>query len=298
MQNNKKLKLLFIVNPVAGGKGKQDWEASIREYFKNQPHSIEFYILTGASDTTSIRNYISTLNIDRVVAVGGDGTVKLVAGVLKETPIPLGILPAGSANGMAKELDIPLDINEALKIITEGTIKKIDLIKINEEELCIHLGDIGMNATIVKQFETYKKRGMWGYAKALIKVLFLKKKFRSTVITDSKTVKRHAYMIVIANAKKYGMGAVINPKGKLGDSFFEVVIVRKLNLFAVLNGIFKGESFNPRKVEVIQTRNLELHTQQKVHFQIDGEYLGKTASVKARILPQILNIIIPGPNTP
>lgn len=296
MQNNKQLYLLFIINPVAGGKNKQNWEAAIREHFKSRPHSIEFFMLTGKDDKASIKHHLSSTKPDRVVGVGGDGTIKMIAELLKETPIPLGIIPAGSANGMAKELNIPLDVNEALKIITDGTDQKIDLIKINEEELCIHLSDIGMNATIVKEFESYKKRGMWSYGRSLFKVLFSKRKFRSTIITDDKTIKRHAYMIVIANAKKYGMGAVINPEGILTDSLFEVVIVRKLNLFAVLKGIFQAKSFNPKNIEVIQTKNLELRTQQKVHFQVDGEYLGKTANVHARILPGIITLMVPKSN--
>src|SRR6476661_3903158 len=107
MHNQQPLKLLFVINPVSGGKEKQDWEASIREYFKEIPHMAEFYLLNGQSDKRSLQHYIETLSPDRVVAVGGDGTVKMVTELLKDTSIPLGIIPAGSANGMAKELAIP-----------------------------------------------------------------------------------------------------------------------------------------------------------------------------------------------
>src|SRR5215210_7458157 len=118
MHNQNPLKLLFIINPISGGKEKHDWEAAIRTYFKEKPHHTEFYLLTGKDDETSIRHHLESVKPDRVIAVGGDGTVKMIAEMVKETPLPMGILPAGSANGMARELNIPLNVEEALAVIT------------------------------------------------------------------------------------------------------------------------------------------------------------------------------------
>jgi diacylglycerol kinase family enzyme len=172
MQDGVQLKILFVINPVSGGKEKNDWEASIREYFKDKPHSMEFYLLTGKDDKVSVQHHIDRLQPDRVVAVGGDGTVKMLAGILKETGIVLGILPAGSANGMARELKVPLVAEQALDVIVNGSCRKLDLIKINEEEICLHLSDLGLNALLVKNFEQSSSRGMWGYGKAVFKVLW------------------------------------------------------------------------------------------------------------------------------
>ncbi|MGN6193600.1 MAG: diacylglycerol/lipid kinase family protein, partial [Ginsengibacter sp.] len=204
MQNPKRLKLLFVINPISGGKEKHDWENSIRQYFKEKPHLIEFYLLTGNDDKRSVQHYIESINPDRVVAVGGDGTVKMLTELLKETTMTLGILPAGSANGMAKELGIPLVAEEALHIVIDGDCKKIDVIKINEEEICIHVSDIGLNAMLVKQFEKSKKRGMWSYGRAIFKALWQITKMKVTIRTDGTTVTRNAYMVALANARKYG----------------------------------------------------------------------------------------------
>ncbi len=290
------MKLLFVINPVSGGKKKHDWEASIRNYFKAREHSIEFFMLTGKNDFTSIQHHIAAVKPDRVIAVGGDGTIKMLAAILKETQIPLAIMPAGSANGMAKELNIPPQVDKALQIVTDGECRKIDMVKINEEELCIHLSDVGLNAMLIKYYEQSETRGWTSYAKALLRVLWIKQKFRCTIKTDDQVLKRKAYMIVIANASQYGTGGTINPKGCLTDGCFEVVIVRKLNVFAVLAGILKHKSFDPKKIEVVRTKNVELSMQKNHHFQVDGEYLGKTAAVKARILPRILNIMVPREN--
>jgi diacylglycerol kinase (ATP) len=293
MQNQEPLKLLFVINPVSGGKEKHDREASIRQFFQGKLHVTEFFLLTGSGDKRSVQHYIETIKPDRVVAVGGDGTIKMLAELLMETRIPLGIIPAGSANGMAKELRIPLNVEDALKIIVEGEGKKIDVIKIDEEQISIHLSDIGLNAMLVKYFERSKKRGMWGYGKAIFRILWEKQKMNVLIKTDEATFRRKAYMVALANASKYGTGATINPTGDVADGRFEVVIVRKLNVFEILKSIFTDRSFHPEKIEVFSTKNLELGIHRKAYFQIDGEYMGKIKNIKARILPQIITVMVP-----
>ncbi|HYO20865.1 MAG TPA: diacylglycerol kinase family protein, partial [Flavisolibacter sp.] len=85
-------KILFVVNPIAGGKEKRDWETAIREFFKGSDYSIEFYIQNGQTDRPSILHYIQRFAPDKVVAIGGDGTVKMVAEIVKETTMCLGIV--------------------------------------------------------------------------------------------------------------------------------------------------------------------------------------------------------------
>lgn len=286
------MKIMFVINPVSGGKAKSNWEATIREYFKESPHNMEFYLLTGSEDATSVRHHIQSINPSRVVGVGGDGTIKMLAEILQGTAIPLGIIPAGSANGMARELGIPVNINTSLDIVMNGTVRPIDLIHINNE-LCIHLSDIGLNAMLVKYFEKSKKRGMWGYGKAVFRVLWEKQKMYATITTDTDTYKRKAYMVTIANARKYGTGANINPDGDVADGYFEVVVVRKLNLIEICKAIFTDKSFHPRRIEVFKTKTLKLSVLKKAYFQVDGEYRGKIKSLEARIFPANLLVVFP-----
>lgn len=293
MHNPADNKLLFIVNPVSGGKEKHDWEAAIRSYFRDKPHQTEFYILTGKDDLISIQHHIERLQPSKVIAVGGDGTVKMVAGLLKETEMALGILPAGSANGMAKELGIPQQMENALDVIVNGEGKKIDVLRINEEQICIHLSDVGLNAMLVKYFEQSEKRGMAGYGKAIFRVLWQKQKMKVTITADGKILKRDAYMVVLANARKYGTGANINPEGDIADGKFEIVILRKINVFEIIKAIFTDRSFHPRRIEVISAKEASIHIHRKAYFQIDGEFQGKTDRVTARVLPNILKIILP-----
>lgn len=289
----KRLKILFVVNPIAGGKEKKDWETAIREFFKESDYTIEFYIQTGKNDKPSIQNHIDRFGPDTVVAIGGDGTVKMVAEIIRETPLRLGIIPAGSANGLAKELGIPADVNGAIQVILNGEIRKLDAIRINEEELCFHLSDIGLNALLVKYFENSKKRGLWGYGQSIFKMLWNKRKMRVTIKTDTEEVKRKAFMVVLANAEKYGTGAVINPHGDVSDGEFEVVVVRKLHILEIIKAVTARKGFHPDRIEIFRTRNVTLQFQQKFPFQVDGEYMGKIASLQARIVPGIVNVLVP-----
>jgi diacylglycerol kinase family enzyme len=146
---------------------------------------------------------------------------------------------------------------------------------------------------LVKYFERSKKRGMWGYGKAIFRILWEKQKMNVLIKTDEATFRRKAYMVALANASKYGTGATINPTGNVADGRFEVVIVRKLNVFEILKSIFTDRSFHPEKIEVFSTKNLELGIHRKAYFQIDGEYMGKIKNIKARILPQIITVMVP-----
>jgi len=284
--------LLFVINPVSGGRLKKDYETAIKNYFEKLSHKINFFFLDGKNDEEELEKSIAQVKPHKVVAVGGDGTVTLVAKKILGTDMQLGILPAGSANGMARELNIPLNIEEALNIVEKGFVRKADVIKINDE-ICLHLSDIGLNARLIKYFEEGNRRGILGYAKVALKVFFRRQIIRVIIQTKEKEIKRDSFMVVLANASKYGTGAVINPTGDLYDGFFEVVIIRKLALSTLLKVWFKPQSFDPKKIEVIQAKAVHIQTYRKVHFQVDGEYKGKVNNVRARILPAKLNIVSP-----
>jgi diacylglycerol kinase (ATP) len=286
------LKLLFIINPGAGKK-KTNWKKEIKDYFSGLTHSIELFELLKPSDPALIKQKIETTAPDRVIAVGGDGTLKLIAGILQGTEIPIGLLPAGSANGMAKELGIPTDPPAALDTIVASHSKKIHLVRINDE-LCIHLSDIGFNAFVVKKFEAEGTRGMWGYVKAAWKVLLYHYHMKVEIKVDDGYIIREAAMVVIANATKYGTGVLINPAGRLDDDRFEVVIVKKISLAEIFKMRFTHRNYHPDKTELLQTKSLKITSRRRAHFQVDGEYRGKVNSITAEIVPEALKILIPG----
>jgi YegS/Rv2252/BmrU family lipid kinase len=286
-------KILFVINPNSGGKNKQDFETQIKAYFQQLSHDIAYYHLTCNNDEEAIKKELDFFAPQKVVAVGGDGTVNLVAKVIMGSEIHLGIIPGGSANGMAKELNLPTVFNEMMKLIMEGDIKRADIIKINENDISLHLSDIGLNARLIKYFEEGNMRGKLGYAKVALKVLWRKQNIQVVIKSSDNIIRRDAFMVVLANASKYGTGAVINPEGNLYDGFFEVVIIRQLAIFEILKMWFKPKPFNKKNIEIIKATSVHIMTGHKVHFQVDGEYKGKVKEVKAEMIAHSLNLIVP-----
>ena len=289
MHNNDPLKLLFIINPASGNSG-IDWPEQIDAFFASLPHQIEKFILFHGCNISSVKDKIAASNPQRVVAVGGDGTVKLVAECLLHTDIVMGILPAGSANGLAKELNIPPDTQGALQHLLLNEIQKIHLININNQ-LCVHLSDIGFNASVIKIFEAGKRRGMSGYIKAAWKVLWKHSVMKVFIKIDGYSIIREAAMIVIANATRYGSGAVINPAGRLDDDLFEIVIVKKVSFSEIFKMMFSHKPYDKTKTELYQAQSVLIEPRKAAHFQIDGEYQGKINKIEASILAQALNIV-------
>ncbi|WP_367864868.1 diacylglycerol kinase family protein [Pedobacter sp. WC2423] len=283
------MKLLFIVNPGSGSDN-TDFTTVITDFFKALEHQFEIYELTKNCSTEQIKTAIDQAKATRVIAVGGDGTLKLVCELLKGTKTPIGIIPAGSANGMAKELGVPLDINEALDLAINGETKEIHAVVVNGE-LCIHLSDIGFNAYIVKKFDDLPQRGMWGYTKALWKALWSHHKMEVEFQIGKETIRSEAAMVVIANATMYGTGVKINPDGQLDDDVFEVILVKKYSLMEIIKIRFTDLPFNPEKIESFQTKGLRIKTKHKAHFQVDGEYIGKVNTITAELLPAAITVV-------
>ncbi|GGI22833.1 diacylglycerol/lipid kinase family protein [Pedobacter mendelii] len=284
------MKLLFIINPGSGSH-KINLKEVISTHYLNKEIETDLFELPNDCSIDKIKNKIDTANADKVIAVGGDGTLKLVAECLLGTEIPIGIIPAGSANGMAKELGIPTDITEALNFLETGNPKKIHVVKINKE-ICIHLSDLGFNAYLVNKFDTLPGRGMWGYAKATLHALWNHKRMQVELKLKDETVKSAAAMVAIANATMYGSGLKINPDGKLDDKLFEIVLIKDYSYLEILKIWITRLPFNPKKIEVFQTDEVKIVSKHKVHFQVDGEYIGKVNTVEAKILPAAISVIV------
>jgi YegS/Rv2252/BmrU family lipid kinase len=287
------LQFLFVVNKGSGTNQSTTWNDVINNFFIGKDETFKIYNLPEKFETTQIKDHIAKEQPNNVIAVGGDGTVTMLANIIAGTNMALGILPSGSANGMAKELGIPENSQEALKIILEAKIKHCDLIKINADKYCLHLSDIGLNAHLIKHFDEGKLRGKLGYALVILKTLWQKEKMQVIIKTKDVEVRRNAFMVVLANATKYGTGAVINPHGNLRDGLFEVIIIRKLSLGTLLKMLLKPGIFNPKKIEIIPSTSVEITTLRRTYFQIDGEYQGRIKKVSAEICEGILKIIEP-----
>ena len=289
MKNN----ILLVVNPISGDLDKSELIAIVQSYADHNSHILKIYSTTGIADIEEIKKLYELYKLDRILVAGGDGTIKMVAEAMQDFDITIGILPAGSANGLAVDLNLPETIEDNLEIAFFNDFMEMDIICINGKK-SIHLSDLGVNAEMIKNYEGSAIRGKLGYAlQTLYTLVDLDDPFVATITGDFPTVTTEARMIVIANSQKYGTGVSINPNGKMDDGKFELVILKNMDLL-VLSKIIAGNStLDVNDVQIISTNKATITTDIPVSFQIDGEYCGMQTKLEVTILPKQMKVAIP-----
>lgn len=285
--------ILFIINPFAGNTDKEELLWFVTQTIKNQHLGLIIYKTVGEHDERAITALLKQHSFDRVFVAGGDGTIHMVAGILVDYNIPLGIFPKGSANGLAHNLKIPDTKEEQLKVALSENILYLDVLKINEN-ICIHIADLGVNAELIKNFKEGNIRGKIGYViKSIPTLLNTAYPFTFGINANGTTQTKEGAVLAIANALKYGTGATINPDGKMDDGFFEIIIFKKLNIVDIINTLTENNILDPDFAEVISTNKAEIICKSPVPFQIDGEYIGKITKLDISVLKQKIAVTVP-----
>ncbi|MGO4904478.1 diacylglycerol/lipid kinase family protein [Flavobacterium sp. W20_MBD1_R3] len=292
-----KKNIMLVVNPISGGVNKSELIEAATAFAEKENLNLVIYSTSGITDVDNIKVLYDTYLPKRIIVAGGDGTIKMVAEAMEEHDVIIGILPAGSANGLAVDLNLPLEIEENLEIAFHNDYMEIDMISINGKK-SIHLSDLGVNAEMIKNYENSSIRGKWGYALQTISTLIdLEDPFVVTITGNFPTVQCEARMIVIANSQKYGTGVSINPNGVMNDGKFELVILKNMDL-VVLGKIITGNMpIDVNDVEIISTEKAFVTTNIPVSFQIDGEYCDKETKLSIEILPKQLKVAVPNPES-
>ena len=288
-----KKNFIFVVNPISGDLDKSDLVNAVAEFATTNHFDLEVYETTGKNDIKEIQSLYEQYNPERIIVAGGDGTIKMVADAMQQHNVIIGILPAGSANGLAVDLNLPPTIEENLKVAFSNHYIEMDMISINGKK-SIHLSDIGINADLVKNYEESNLRGFWGYAlQAYSTIKDLDEPFIATISANNQIVVHTARIIVIANSKRYGTGVTINPNGVMNDGKFELVILKSLDIFLLGKIITGNMPIDSDDIVIISTDKATIKTDYPVNFQIDGEYCGAQTNLEIHILHKQMKIAIP-----
>lgn len=288
-----KKKYILVVNPISGDVDKSEILNKTMAFAIEYDVEIIVYETSGEDDDVSIKALYDLHKPERILIAGGDGTIKMVGEALEKQDVIFGILPAGSANGLAVDLNLPSTLEENLDIAFHNHFMEMDMISINGKK-SIHLSDLGLNAELVKNYENGSTRGKLGYALQVITTLTeLEEPFTAKIEVNNETIECVARMIVIANSQKYGTGVTINPDGVMNDGKFEIVILKNLDL-VVFGKIITGNiPVNSEDVEIISSDKAIITTTSHVSFQIDGEYIGEETKLDIKILPSQMKVAIP-----
>jgi diacylglycerol kinase family enzyme len=187
--------ILFVVNPISGDVDKAEMTAAVAQFADKENKNLVIYETNGRDDIAKIKALYKTHLPERIVIAGGDGTIKMVAEAMENVDVILGILPAGSANGLSVDLNLPTTIDENLSIAFRNNYMEVDMVRINGKN-SLHLSDIGLNADLVKNYENSETRGMWGYAlQAYTTLKEANEPFHATITANNEIVETMARMI-------------------------------------------------------------------------------------------------------
>lgn len=285
-------KYAFVINPNAGVKKKLNIEEFIASQF---PKSIAYDIIIweNANDITPIAQQIKTKNYSFIIACGGDGTVNMVAALVVNTKMALGILPLGSGNGLARSNGIPMDLLKALHIIVKGKTEIIDSGTINNNPFFCTAG-IGFDALIAHKFAESTKRGFVTYFKTSVSEYMNYKPLTYTITVDGKKIETPAFLITVANAGQWGNDVYIAPAAKLNDGLFHISVLKPFpfRTFASFGiKLFSKKADTFKYLESIIGKKVEIEFENELPAHYDGEPLLVKEKVSIEMFPSSLNII-------
>lgn len=294
------MKLLGVINPISGDKNKDEFLDHLDYISKYYGISICLYKTTGKDDLKNISALIGSEKPDKIFAAGGDGTFAITALASMESKVPVGIIPFGSANGLARELGMEFDFKSALDDILKSFLyKSMDIVCINGKYHCIHLADVGLNARVVKSFNSDEKRGLLTYGKYMAAELQEMSEMSYSIEANGETHQDKCVMIAIANGRKFGTGVPVNQTGDPFDGKFEIVIIRDVNIQTIVKAglsIFDDLLAADNMDKIIRTDKATITFTEPQLMQSDGEVIGEFKKLDISMLKKGFRLITTGAN--
>ncbi|WP_421920205.1 diacylglycerol/lipid kinase family protein [Marinifilum sp.] len=218
--------ILFIINPIAGKKAGRNIVKEIVKYLDTIRFKAYFRYSEYHGHISEIAAQALTEHFDVIIAVGGDGTVNETARILVHSEIALGIIPAGSGNGLARHLRIPLSVKGAVERINKMYFLRMDAVRINNSySFCV--AGIGFDAKVSRMFQKMEARGLYSYIIACLKCFNRSKNQNFIVKTETEEIVLNGFMLCFANASQFGNNAYIAPQASVSDGILNLILVRK-----------------------------------------------------------------------
>jgi diacylglycerol kinase (ATP) len=287
-------KVLFIINKYSGMGFQTAVEGRILDSCEKNDSRCSIEYTQRRGHAISLANEASKNGFDYVVAVGGDGTINEVARGLLNSDTPMGILPRGSGNGLARHLGISVTLTDAIDNLFNHKVMKIDTLSINDR-LSLNVSGIGFDGHVANLFANKKIRGFVGYIRITLKQYFRFQEFEAEVSVDNKTAVRKAFIIAVANSSQYGNNIKIAPLASVRDGLLHLTIMKKIPLYR-LDHIFtflNGSLTNSEMFEIVEGEEVKIKTSHPVPYHIDGEPSGLNDSFIIKLKPASLSVLVP-----
>ena len=292
--NDEVKKVLFIVNRFSGMGYTPSFEATILDACKQHGISGIIEFTQAPAHATTLAAEAAAAGFQSVVAVGGDGTVNEVAKGLLRGPVPMGIIPKGSGNGLARHLGIPLKTESALKCMFSAKMLAMDTFRINGK-LSLNVSGIGFDGLIANLFGTDARRGLQGYTRLVLNEFRRFPEFQVRIRTGNSELIRSTFVVAVANSSQYGNNAKIAPGASVCDGLLNISILKKIPPYRLdfIYQFFSGTIEQSAYCEVIAVQKATIELRTPMYFHIDGEAAGKADHFDIELHPASLSVLAP-----
>ncbi len=284
-----KTPIFFLINMNSGRIKKElpTIEKAILSELDTNKYQSEIIKTHSLEEAYSALDNITSIPDSIVVAVGGDGTVNKTINRIVNKPVILGIIPLGSGNALARELNISLNINKAITTLNKGKARSIDLMLVNNKYYGACVGGIGFDALIARKFEKLETRGLKNYIRLAVREYFSYQNIEFILKINEKEFRRQAFLLSFANTRQYGNNAFIAPKAVIDDGIIDVVILKKFHISdtpILATKLFTKSIDNSRYIEYFRAEEFEIKVEKSpIFIHLDGESIVeecKTIKVK------------------
>jgi YegS/Rv2252/BmrU family lipid kinase len=298
-----KARIFVVLNPMAGSCTADDVRQALDRQLGEQIQT-EIYETTGDEDVVTLVRAELANNPSVVVAAGGDGTVSEVAEALIGTDTRLGIIPVGTANVFARELEIPLDLDGACALLDgQHNTTSVDAMKVGEQYYVLQIG-IGIDSLMIRDTDRESKRrfGRAAYMWTAFTRLVGYQPMRFTIVADGKRMRPRASQVLIANGGVLGIAPFRwGPNIRPDDGKIDVCIVSArtaLDYAGLIWHTILGQQRRDRNVRYLTAeRSIAISADQPLPIQADGEIIGDTP-IQIEVVAHALKVIVPTPTSP
>lgn len=277
------MKVMLIINPISGTGNKAGVEEVVEKVMTELGHELDVRYTGARGDATRLAEEAARKGYYGVLACGGDGTVNETARALCGTDTALGILPAGSGNGLARHLHIPVDISLALKVIAADNIVNSDYGTVNGIPFFCTFG-MGFDAAVSHRFARQNRRGLLSYVKSAISEYVQYRPQIYTVSANGKLLTERAFLVAVCNASQWGNNAYIAPEADITDGLLDITIVHSgtaIDTAVMGMDIFTGYISKNTMVHTFRAPACVIYRKEEGEAHIDGEPM---------MLPDILDV--------
>jgi diacylglycerol kinase (ATP) len=288
---------VMIANPTSGSYAEHAQEVEeCCTFLRHAGWKVELRLTEAAGDARRLAREAVEQSADAVIAAGGDGTINEVIQELAGSETALGVLPIGTVNVWAREMDIPLDSAGAREVLLHGTTRGVDLGRVNDRLFLLMVG-IGFDGEVTHAVENkpLKRFGVPGYLLASIRTSVRFDGFRVSLKMGEREVRTRAVQIVIGNTRLYGGAIKLTWQAKCDDGLLDVCVVRKggpLRYLLILIALLLHREQGHQGVSYATCTALEVRTRRPIAMQIDGDSAGQTPATVS-VVPNALQVIVP-----